>query len=244
MSTLLLRLAGPLQAWGTESRFNTRQTGALPSKSGVIGLLAAALGLRRDAELSRLRELRFGVRTDYPGELLRDFHVTQYTTKKGQKTSTVSERFYLSDAVFLAAFESDDTAFLEELEAALRAPVWPLFLGRRSCPPTLPFVLGIRELPLDEALRNEPWQLSAWGQEQWRRKHYGQTPRLPVMTDADGSGYGRTIVQDDPISFDQRSRIHGFRTIEGKKPMEVTEKEKDAVPFPTEHDAFAEVEGS
>ncbi len=71
MSTLLLRLAGPLQAWGTESRFNTRQTGPLPSKSGVIGLLAAALGLSRDADLSALRELRFGVRTDQSGELLR-----------------------------------------------------------------------------------------------------------------------------------------------------------------------------
>lgn len=48
MATLLLRLAAPLQAWGADSKFETRKTGREPTKSGVIGLLAAALGLRRD----------------------------------------------------------------------------------------------------------------------------------------------------------------------------------------------------
>ena len=47
MSTLLLRLAGPLQAWGNDSKFETRRTGREPSKSGVIGLLAAALGKKK-----------------------------------------------------------------------------------------------------------------------------------------------------------------------------------------------------
>ena len=75
MSTLLLRLAAPLQAWGTDSKFEVRRTNREPSKSGVIGLLAAALGLRRDADLSKLSALRFGVRVDRNGEVIKDFHM-------------------------------------------------------------------------------------------------------------------------------------------------------------------------
>ncbi len=237
MSTLLLRLAGPLQAWGTESRFNTRQTGPLPSKSGVIGLLAAALGLRRDADLSALRELRFGVRTDQAGELLRDYHMVHY-----QKTADVTNRYYLSDAVFLVGLESDNEALLESLEAALKTPAWPLFLGRRSCPPAQPLILGIRELPLDEALRREPWQLAPWRQEQWRHRHPGRNPLLPVMTDADDTGYGRRIAQDDPISFDLRNRQHGFRMTEGKEPVTIRPDLSMKEQLATEHDAFGELE--
>ena len=72
MSTLLLRLAGPLQAWGYDSKFETRRTGREPSKSGVIGLLAAALGRKRDESIEDLRELRFGFRVDREGQLLHD----------------------------------------------------------------------------------------------------------------------------------------------------------------------------
>ena len=61
MATLLLRLAAPLQAWGADSKFETRKTAREPTKSGVIGLLAAALGLRRDETepLTRLAQLRW-----------------------------------------------------------------------------------------------------------------------------------------------------------------------------------------
>ena len=137
MSTLLLRLAAPLQAWGTDSKFEVRRTNREPSKSGVIGLLAAALGLRRDADLSKLSALRFGVRVDRNGEVIKDFHMA-----KAEKTSYLTYRYYLSDAIFLVGLESEDRSFLEQIERALRNPCFPLFLGRRSCPPTLP--LGAR----------------------------------------------------------------------------------------------------
>ena len=135
MATLLLRLAAPLQAWGSDSKFETRKTDREPTKSGVVGLLAAALGLRRDDTegLARLNGLRFAVRADQEGSLLVDFH-----TAKSRDTSYVTYRHYLQDAVFLAGLESGDEALLRELEAALRHPVYPLYLGRRSCPPTLP----------------------------------------------------------------------------------------------------------
>ena len=75
MSTLLLRLAAPLQAWGINSKFDIRKTEREPSKSGVVGLLAAALGRRRDESLDDLTALTFGIRSDKEGELLKDFHM-------------------------------------------------------------------------------------------------------------------------------------------------------------------------
>jgi CRISPR system Cascade subunit CasD len=78
MDTLFLRLEGPLQAWGLRARWGERDTADAPTKSGVIGLLGCALGLRRDD--ARLRDLsdqvRMGVRVDLPGTLLRDYHTT------------------------------------------------------------------------------------------------------------------------------------------------------------------------
>ncbi len=122
MATLLLRLAAPLQSWGSDSKFETRKTGREPTKSGVVGLLAAALGLRRDDTegLARLNGLRFAVRADQEGSLLVDFH-----TAKSRDTSYVTYRHYLQDAVFLAGLESGDEALLRELEDALQAPGLP-----------------------------------------------------------------------------------------------------------------------
>lgn len=171
MATLLLRLAAPLQAWGSDSKFETRKTDREPTKSGVVGLLAAALGLRRDDTegLARLNGLRFAVRADQEGSLLVDFH-----TAKSRDTSYVTYRHYLQDAVFLAGLESEDEALLRELEAALRHPVYPLYLGRRSCPPTLPLCLGIRQGSLLDVLRTEPMQ---------GRKP--ETGKLRIVADAD-----------------------------------------------------------
>ncbi|MDR2379618.1 MAG: type I-E CRISPR-associated protein Cas5/CasD, partial [Bifidobacteriaceae bacterium] len=73
-STLVLRLAGPLQAWGGPSQGNRRETANAPSKSGVVGLLAAACGTRRSGPIDDLLGLKLGVRIDRPGTVLRDFH--------------------------------------------------------------------------------------------------------------------------------------------------------------------------
>ncbi|MEU6011640.1 type I-E CRISPR-associated protein Cas5/CasD [Streptomyces sp. NPDC047453] len=72
---LLVRLAAPLQSWGTASRFSRRDTHSRPTKSGVIGLCAAALGHDRAEELGELATVRFGVRADHPGTPVRDYHV-------------------------------------------------------------------------------------------------------------------------------------------------------------------------
>ena len=78
MPTLLLRLAGPMQSWGTTSRFDQRDTGKEPSKSGVVGLLTAALGIDREVwndELKSLAALTMAVRHDRPGVLKCDYQI-------------------------------------------------------------------------------------------------------------------------------------------------------------------------
>ena len=224
MATLLLRLAAPLQAWGADSKFETRKTAREPTKSGVIGLLAAALGLRRDETepLTRLAQLRFGVRVEREGQLLVDFHMARNEEKD---RSYVTYRHYLEDAVFLVGLESEDTALLQELAEALTHPVFPLYLGRRACPPPLPLCLGIRQGSLLDVLRTEPMQ---------GRKP--ETGKLRIVADADPADPAAVPRQDLPVSFSPVHRQYGFR------PVREWRLERPEMPEPTEHDPMAELQ--
>ena len=82
MTVVAFRLAGPLQSWGSRSRFVRRETEKAPTKSGVLGLVAAAKGIRRTDPLESLLGLRFGVRVDQPGQLVRDFQTAQRPKKE------------------------------------------------------------------------------------------------------------------------------------------------------------------
>lgn len=226
MATLLLRLAAPLQSWGADSKFETRKTNREPTKSGVLGLVAAALGLRRDDEegLARLARLRFGVRVDREGDLLVDFHMARHPTVKAN--AWVTYRHYLCDAVFLAGLESDDRAWLGELEAALRRPVYPPFLGRRSCPPTQPLCLGIRELGLKDALRAEPRLV---------KPRRGESDTLRMVIDATPGEPG-VPMRDLPLSFSPFQRRFGFRPAREAFVPAPREPETE-----TAHDPFVEL---
>ena len=105
MTVLLLRLAGPLQAWGVKSRFTVRSTELAPTRSGIIGMLSAAIGRRRTDPIEDLLSLRFGVRKDQPGQVIRDFHTAR--SLDGKDSMPLSNRYYLADAVFLAGIEGD-----------------------------------------------------------------------------------------------------------------------------------------
>lgn len=227
MATLLLRLAAPLQSWGADSKFETRKTNREPTKSGVLGLVAAALGLRRDDEegLARLSKLRFGVRVEREGDLLVDFHTAHRVDGK-KETSWVTYRHYLCDAVFLAGLESDDRAWLGEIEAALRRPVYPPFLGRRSCPPTLPLCLGLREAGLEAALRAEPRLVAL------RR---GESDTFRLVIDA-APGEPGVPMRDLPLSFSPFQRRFGFRP--AREVFVDAPKEPEAE---TAHDPFKEL---
>lgn len=162
MATLLLRLAGPMQSWGTTSRFDERDSQLEPSKSGVLGLVCAALGRDRAEPVDDLASLRMGVRVDREGVLMRDYQtatgVMIATGKSDLKRTVVSPRYYLADAAFLVGLEGADTALLTRIHDALRNPVWPLALGRKSFPPGLPVWLpeGLADSDLKTALSAAP----------------------------------------------------------------------------------------
>lgn len=158
MSTLLLRLASPMQSWGTTSRFDERDSQLEPSKSGVLGLVCAALGRDRAEPVDDLARLRMGVRVDREGLLMRDYQtatgVVSAAGKVDMERTVISPRYYLSDAAFLVGLEGEDLALLERIHMALRAPQWPLALGRKAFPPGEPVWLegAIRPQGLRESL--------------------------------------------------------------------------------------------
>lgn len=205
MSTLLLRLAGPLQSWGDSSRFTRRETRQWPTKSGVLGLLAAATGRRRTDSIEDLITLRFGVRMDQPGRLIRDF---QTARPLGAAHAGLSNRYYIADAVFVAGVEGDP-ALIGGLEEAVRAPAFPLFLGRRSCPPAGAVSLGVVHADVEDSLRRCEWQASPWF-----RRMAPSTVALELFVDALG-GDSEVVhtVRDVPVSFNSERRQYGWRDV-------------------------------
>lgn len=195
--TLRIWLAGPLQAWGTTSRFEVRTTDLRPSKSGVIGLLCAALGRGRDQPVEDLAALRFGVRIEQPGSVLRDFHTVGAGTDPvavasgGTGRGIVTQRYYLQDAAFAVGLEGTDPALAERLRDALLAPRWTLALGRRSCPPAGPLVDdgSLAAADLETALR-EDWRPAGARGERAR-----DAATQLVIEQADGD----LVVDDQPL---------------------------------------------
>lgn len=213
MSVVALRLAGPLQSWGAASRFQRRTTNTEPTKSGVLGLVAAAHGMRRADPLESLLNLRFAVRVDQPGQLLRDFHTAQRPHRERDGTLTrksmpLSQRHYLADAVYLALLEGEDH-LISGIDAALRRPQFPLFLGRRSCPPAGPVALGIHDHNLETVLAQHPWLAS----EHQQRRHRTTRVRLATVRDAAHDERPTELIQDTPISFDPNHREYAWRAV-------------------------------
>jgi CRISPR system Cascade subunit CasD len=221
--SLVMRLAGPLQSWGVRSQFNRRETAGAPTKSGIVGLLAAAQGRAREDPIDDLRDLTVGVRTDEAGTLLRDYHtVSDYrgvplpsakVTAKGVQERTgsatkVTERYYLQDAVFVVAVGGQGTLLGALLEAMMR-PAFPLALGRRACVPTQPLVLKSADGqqaadspglwmgdPLS-VLKLVPWQASAERVRRLERQEGG------------ARAIDLSVVVDDPTGDDTEADVPG-----------------------------------
>ncbi|MGD9686372.1 MAG: type I-E CRISPR-associated protein Cas5/CasD [Desulfobacter sp.] len=204
MPTLLLRLVGPMQSWGTTSRFDQRDTGKEPSKSGVIGLLAAAMGIDRDnwVDLEPLTHLALGVRHDRPGIPKRDYQtagcaasdtIIKADGSQAKGGGVVSQRHYIADAAFLVGLEGTDTSLLEKAYAALRDPVWTLALGRKSYVPSESIWMenGMEDVSLTEALGRHSWIATP-------RKGESPPEKLLISVESnDGSG---VLKMDQPLS--------------------------------------------
>ncbi|MEU3601571.1 type I-E CRISPR-associated protein Cas5/CasD [Streptomyces sp. NPDC006798] len=227
---LLLRLAGPLQSWGTHSKYLTRDTARFPTRSGIVGMLAAGLGRERETPLNDLTGLSMTVRVDRPGVVLSDYHTVggglpadeTVITADGErrpkgKGTLVSKRQYLADAAFTLALTSDDTELLHLCAAALRDPHWPLFLGRRSCPPEGPLLLGTAQDPLHHLVRL-PLAAKRPRHSPQPTTFYSDRPLgvLPVDSDAPDRGDGdhhSGEVTDEPLSFAPLERQHHPRPL-------------------------------
>lgn len=199
MATLLMRISAPMQSWGTQSHFSHRDTGREPSKSGIVGLLCAALGRPRSESIADLNALKMGVRVDRPGTIQRDYHTAgqggYYKVGGGiGKNTILSERYYLADAKFLVGLEGD-RALLGELWAALKQPTWFLFFGRKAFVPAERVWLpdGLRDADLVKALSDYPWLV----------KDSEPNEQLRLIVEDDGGAIARN---DQPTPFAFQSR--------------------------------------
>ena len=248
MKTILLKFSGPLQSYGTSSHFQTRYTDYYPSKSAVLGLLAACLGYRRDEEekLRELSTLKFAVRIDQQGGLLKDYH-TAITDKEIVEIpqTYVTNRYYLEDALFVVALSGMDE-LIDTLIKAIKSPYFQPFMGRRSLPVPVDFFLGVSAEDILDSLRNLPWQAAPWYKKKKWKQGVGEKISLEVYADeeilAEGKIIRSKLRRDVPVSFSQKGRQFAFRQ-EVCISIEVFSGiEKDLGVGNAEHDIFSTLE--
>lgn len=192
----ILVLQGLMQSWGLQGKFDRRDTAPLPTKSGVIGLICAALGIERDdrTHIAEIASLDMSVITIKRGSLMEDFHTAGCGAVRddarvqkacGGETQAVTRRKYLADASFAVVVFGNPNA-IERIAAALDNPKWGTYLGRRSCIPSRP----ILEVVVDtkEKVRTELTKL-------------GVAPGAAVLSD----GVGKVFQNDVPIDFKTRT---------------------------------------
>ncbi|WP_297819916.1 type I-E CRISPR-associated protein Cas5/CasD [uncultured Lactobacillus sp.] len=237
MKTLTIRLTAPLQSYGNEASFGRRTANPYPTKSAVIGMIAAASGYRRDDErTAELNDLSFAVRIDQPGQTMNDFQIVEYAKSPTKKAKKLTYRSYLQDAVFMVAIGSDNKT-IDEIVYALQHPKFALFLGRRSNPPAGPLILQTYEnkSPL-EVLRSLDWQASKWYQDRFM----SDTFRAEIVYDSslDKESSPSFQIKDKVGSFNSKNRFHTYREVASSY---VLVKNKSKLPHETDQDVMANI---
>ncbi len=207
--TLAFLIDAPLQSWGASSKFQRRETESWPTKSALIGVLAAALGIDKHAtdeveKLAPIAALTFTVLRwpkSHPSLRLTDFHTIgggydksdpvqklHIPAKAGDRSpfgTVITRRTYLTEARFIALFQGDH-ATLEKAATALLDPVWGIWFGRKTCIPATLLSPVIAENPTTA--------LSALA-----TKLDQEIPALEGMTESPGGG--RFYQSDQPIAY-------------------------------------------
>jgi CRISPR system Cascade subunit CasD len=198
---LALLLDAPLQSWGFASRFQRRTTGLHPTKSGIIGLICAGMGIGKgtDAERETLPQLVVLKMTSIamPGHDLRrleDFHTVLKTRRASGKMNddpVVTRRQYLLDARF-GIILAGDQALLERVAVALQDPTWGVWFGRKSCIPARPMFVAVR------STHAEAWQAIL--------RSLGMDEALPIesfsrVEEVADFAAGTDSYTDQPVSF-------------------------------------------
>lgn len=234
MESILLKFAGPLQSFGSTSHFETRQTDKYPTKSAVIGMIAASLGLSRDdkSRLNALNDLDFAVRIDQPGRVIRDYHIAEKKKKNGQIERTyVTNRFYIEDAVFVVGIANENAQLMDEIFQALQRPYFQQSLGRKALVPTSDMLIGKYDTGVMDALSVLPWQAAEWYQVK------KQVATIPLTIHCDSylvDEKPRNTRKDVALSFSKDKREFTFRS-ESKVMIEVENPSSEWV----EHDVFS-----
>jgi len=220
MTCLALYLTAPLQSWGVGAKFDERPTMSFPSRSGVLGLLAAACGVDRsdDAWLARAAALKVAVRAyrregrDSDGMRLADYHTVgggydshpkgtwEYrmavAKAEGGVKTELTHRDYLLDAAFGVMISASDDAesLVQEMAKHLENPVWGVWLGRKSCVPTEPVLVGVY-----------PDEESAWSAVSVRAARTERTASMALVEVAPDDVEREDVLMDVPISFARRA---------------------------------------
>ncbi|MDD5349241.1 MAG: type I-E CRISPR-associated protein Cas5/CasD [Chthoniobacteraceae bacterium] len=232
-ATLAFLLDSPLQSWGSSSRFQRRGTDAFPSKSGVLGLIAAAMGIDKNQpdepeRLAPLAALHFSVyalpritgKRELPIQRLVDYHTvgggydedtdpwarlsTPRKASGGPFGTVLTQRDYLADAVFAAVFQGP-RELLQSIAAALHNPVWGVWLGRKACIPATPVAAFLAD-GIPEALEKLLSQeRGLWPDE----APWSFAPAKLLTRDLDDAEAaapqdGADTCADQPISYGQR----------------------------------------
>ena len=219
MKHLALFLRAPLQSWGVSGRFGERPTMSFPSRSGVLGLLAAATGIDRsdDIWLERASKMRFSVRAYRTGSRLSDYHTVgggydkdclrerrciPAKAEDGKPGNTaLTRREYLQDAVFGVVISGDDESFLEQVANGVQDPVWGVWLGRKSCIPTEPVFAGLVDS------EDAAWNLLK------KRTERLESPDVQLASVVECEpGRADDLIPDVPLSFARRT--YSVRAVE------------------------------
>jgi CRISPR system Cascade subunit CasD len=198
-----------MQSWGHASRFERRTTALHPTRSAVLGLIAAALGIDKHgpdeaAQLARFAALRVTTvkldkrdrrGTDLPIQRLEDYHtvtgIRRASGKVDDDATVQTYRHYLLDARFGVLLEGP-AALLEEIATALHNPKWGLWLGRKCCLPASPVFVALK-----------PDASQAWPELLRRASYDGTETRSQfdhVLEVAAGEP-GADMIEDTPVAF-------------------------------------------
>lgn len=161
---LVVTLMAPLASFGERAGNAERSTADRPTRSGLIGLAGAALGVRRadtEGQAALRASFRVATSTIGAGSLVSDFHTFQSLpsakgrpqtraaalAQRGDLATSITRREYRTDVWFEAAYAEQHGArwSLEDLAEAFRRPCFTLFLGRKSCPPAAPLNAVVQE---------------------------------------------------------------------------------------------------
>ncbi len=210
---LALRLEGPLQSWGFDSQYNRRNSGLMPTKSAIGGMCCAALGFPRGSSaeqdfLDKFGAVRMtaiaipkqGTKRELPVRRLQDYHTVQNTRRASGALNTdcvLTHRQYLTDASFGVLLDGD-SVLLGQVASALANPKWGIWLGRKTCIPSAPVLLGLA------SVREDALHLLIGNQ---------SIESFTRQEDVESFSEGRDSLPDTPVSFASERRLFSPRRV-------------------------------